>query len=213
MCCHSKGITCLARLQCTDLFLASSLFKALDTDSDDSDRLTFLQVIARSLRDLGRPELTEWIPAAKSRVLKSLRLLDLSVPATAPANFPKVAALIKHHRLSSTDPPFASYYKSAIVAWCQASLGNPPASVGHALDGVRGISCPCEYCGQLVAFFKNSKPSCSFDRIGAPSAKHLDHILASTKNANKVARWQITRHRSPQGFEACALPYLLASTL
>lgn len=73
-----------------------------------------------------------------------------------------------------TEDPCRSFARE-IIDRSSLTLGEAPQS--PAVDAIRAAGCHCSICQELRVFFKSTRTSYSFDKIGAQKVKHLSDEL------------------------------------
>lgn len=90
--------------------------------------------------------------------------------------------------------------RKILVTWIEKILGPCPAAnstLANQLNSLSRWTCSCHYCDCARAFLtKREQKSTRFDRIGAPSRKHLESFLGM--HARDLATWDMVR-TTPQG--------------
>ncbi|KAI9060522.1 hypothetical protein FKP32DRAFT_1595275 [Trametes sanguinea] len=113
---------------------------------------------------------------------------------------PELRALLAKHKTSISVEPFASTFRTIMLYWVQHVMGPRPADTSATyLNALKSWTCNCNIC-PAVRTFLTSKPEDSFSwqRIGAPTRRHVESFL--TSHARAIATFDTIR-TTPQGLQ------------
>ncbi|OSD00799.1 hypothetical protein PYCCODRAFT_1469016 [Trametes coccinea BRFM310] len=113
---------------------------------------------------------------------------------------PELHALLAKHKTPISAEPFASTFCTILLYWVQHVMGPRPLDTSATYIGaLKAWTCNCHIC-PAVQTFLTSKPeeSCSWQRIGAPTWRHVETFL--TRHARAIATFDTFR-TTPQGLQ------------
>ncbi|KAL7285084.1 hypothetical protein ACG7TL_000176 [Trametes sanguinea] len=113
---------------------------------------------------------------------------------------PELRALLAKHKTPISAEPFASTFRTILLYWVQHVMGPRPLDTSATYIGaLKAWTCNCHICPAVRTFLTSKlEESCSWQRIGAPTRRHVEIFL--TRHAQAIATFDTIR-TTPQGLQ------------
>ncbi|KAH9849223.1 hypothetical protein C2E23DRAFT_888412 [Lenzites betulinus] len=132
------------------------------------------------------------------RILNPPKLDDHYIKEQLAPLVPDIRAVLIKYKQPLTSEPFATVFRKTILYWVLKVMGSRPPDVSASLlANLKAWMCKCNICVGVRAFLNEKSAEIrSWERIGAPSRKHVEIYLS--RYARQIATYDTIRS-SPQG--------------